>query len=245
MPCTEVTHLWILERLITWLKSITKEKNRWFIFLARLLIEEPKKVEKDSYCIELKRIETKEIKKLERTREMTQKFYYKLLDDKVEHLVVTTPSHEKIDYLFNRTDSTLSISGGYGCAIFCWGSNRNTLQDIADCSKNLGHFMSKACGGDNLWDYDYDILEEELDDYLGLSDTSEDDYSLSREQRQKLKGNLIENWRGKYGYQIDSYLEEKLIDFDPAWWETLPEGKDFSDFVIAYARGLQMWLEQD
>lgn len=177
-------------------------------------------------------------------REMTQKFYYKLLDDKVEHLVVTTPSHEKIDYLFNRTDSTLSISGGYGCAIFCWGSNRNTLQDIADCSKNLGHFMSKACGGDNLWDYDYDILEEELDDYLGLSDTSEDDYSLSREQRQKLKGNLIENWRGKYGYQIDSYLEEKLIDFDPAWWESLPEGKDFSDCVIAYARGLQMWLEQ-
>ena len=175
---------------------------------------------------------------------MTQKFYYKLLDDKVEHLVFTTPSHEKIDYLFNLTDSTLSISGGYGCAIFCWGSNRNTLQDIANYSKSLGYFISKARGGDNLWNYDYDLLEEQLDDYLGLSDTSEDDYSLPREQRQKLKGNLIENWRGKYGYQIDSYLEDKLIDFDPDWWEALPEGKDISDCVISYARGLQMWLEQ-
>lgn len=57
MPCTGVTHLWILERLITWLKSITREKNRWFIYLDRLLTEEQKKVEKDSCCIELKRTE--------------------------------------------------------------------------------------------------------------------------------------------------------------------------------------------
>lgn len=175
---------------------------------------------------------------------MAQKFYYKLLDDKVEYLVFTTPCHEKINYLFNRTDSTLSISGDYGCAIFCWGSSRNTLQDIANYSKSLGYFVSKARAGEELWDYDYDLLEEQLDDYLGLSDTNEDDYSLSREQRQELKGNLIENWHGKHGYQIDSYLESKLIDFDPDWWEALPEGKDISDYAIFYARGLQMWLEQ-
>jgi len=54
MPCTGVTHLWILEQLIIWLKSITRGKNRWFIYLDRLLIEEQKKVGKDSYCIELK-----------------------------------------------------------------------------------------------------------------------------------------------------------------------------------------------
>lgn len=58
MPCTDVTHLSISEQLITWLKSITREKNRWFIYLDRLLIEEQKKVEKDSYCIELKRTES-------------------------------------------------------------------------------------------------------------------------------------------------------------------------------------------
>lgn len=32
-----------------------KRKESWFIYLDRLLIEEQKKVEKDSYCIELKR----------------------------------------------------------------------------------------------------------------------------------------------------------------------------------------------
>lgn len=174
-------------------------------------------------------------------------FEYKCFDNKIEYLAYKDPEYEwknRINYLFDRSSSTLSISGDFGCAVFCWDSSRNTLRDIAKYSKSLGYFASKARAAEKLWDYDYSLLNEQLNDYLGLSDEN-DDYYLSKSERQELKESLLESWNERSGYYMNSDLERKLADFDPDYWENLPDGKVISDWIKAYAYGLQKWLEQD
>ncbi len=45
---------------------------------------------------------------------------------------------------------------------------------------------------------------------------------------------------------MSSDLETKIaVEFDPDYWENLPDGKVISDWIRAYASGLQKWLDQD
>lgn len=174
-------------------------------------------------------------------------FKYKCFDNKIEYLACKDPEYEwknRINYLFDRSSSTLSISGDFGCAVFCWYSGHNTLRDIAKYSKSLAYFASKACAAEKLWDYDYGLLDEQLNDYLGLSDEN-DDYYLSKLERQELKESLLESWNERGGYYMSSDLEGKLTDFDPDYWDNLPDGKVISDWIRDYASGLQKWLDQD
>lgn len=174
-------------------------------------------------------------------------FEYRCFNNEIEYLIYKDPNYEWVNcikYLFDRSDSTLNISGDLGCAVFCWDSSRNTLRDIAKYSKSLGYFASKARAAEELWNYDYGLLDEQLNDYLELSDENDDCY-LSKSERQELKELLLENWDERSGYHMNSDLEGKLADFDPDYWENLPDGKVISDWIKAYAYGLQKWLEQD
>ena len=111
-------------------------------------------------------------------------FEYKCFDNKIEYLACKDPEYEwknRINYLFDRSSSTLSISGDFGFAVFCWYSSQNPLRDIAEYSKDLGYFASKV----------------------------------------------------------------KAAEFDPDYWENLPDGKVISDWIRDYASGLQKWLDQD
>ncbi len=174
-------------------------------------------------------------------------FEYRCFNNEIEYLACKDREYEwinRINYLFDRSSSTLSISGDFGFAVFCWYSSQNTLRDIAQYRKDLGYFASKAKAAEELWNYDYGLLDEQLNDYLGLSDEN-DDYYLSKSERQELKESLLESWNEKGGYCMSSDLEGKLADFDPDYWENLPDGKVISDWIKAYAYGLQKWLEQD
>ena len=150
---------------------------------------------------------------------------------------------DRIDYIFNRMTSTLNISGDLGSAVLSWNTTKNTLNDIADYSKSLGYFVSKMETSDDQYQYDLDAAKKELDDFLGLND--DEHYSMTLEERQELKGDLIEcfdNYSGKY--DIDPDLRDKLIDFDPDWWEDLPNGRQISDRAKLWALGLQQAMKQ-
>ena len=175
-------------------------------------------------------------------------FKYKCFDNKIEYLACKDPEYEwknRINYLFDRSSSTLSISGDLGFAVFCWYSSQNTLRDIAKYSKDLGYFVSKVKAAEELWSYDYNLLDEQLNDYLRLSDENDDCY-LSKSERQELKNSILESWDDRTDYHMSSDLETKIaVEFDPDFWENLPDGKVISDLIKAYASGLQKWLEQD
>ena len=175
-------------------------------------------------------------------------FEYKCFDNKIEYLACKDPEYEwknRINYLFDRSSSTLSISGDFGFAVFCWYSSQNTLRDIAEYSKDLGYFASKVKAAEELWSYDYSLLDEQLNDYLRLSDKNDDCY-LSKSERQELKNSILESWDDRTGYHMSSDLETKIaVEFDPDYWENLPDGKVISDWIRDYASGLQKWLDQD
>lgn len=150
---------------------------------------------------------------------------------------------DRIDYVFNRMTSTLSISGDLGSAVLSWNTTGNTLNNIADYSKSLGYFVGKMETSDDKYEYDSDTLEKELSDYLGLND--EEEYSLSLEDRQEMKQDLIECFDEFTGeYNLDSDLRAKLIDFDPDWWEGIPNGCRISDRAKLWAVGLQQAMAQ-
>lgn len=175
-------------------------------------------------------------------------FEYKCFDNKIEYLACKDPEYEwknRINYLFDRSSSTLSISGDLGFAVFCWYSSQNTLRDIAEYSKDLGYFASKVKAAEELWSYDYSLLDEQLNDYLRLSNENDDCY-LSKSERQELKNSILESWDDRTGYYMSSDLETKIaVEFDPDYWENLPDGKVISDWIRDYASGLQKWLDQD
>ncbi|MCC4467533.1 hypothetical protein [Limosilactobacillus reuteri] len=96
---------------------------------------------------------------------------------------------------------------------------------------------------DDKYEYDSDALEKELSDYLGLND--EEEYSLSLEERQEMKQDLIECFDEFTGeYDLDSDLRDKLTDFDPDWWEGIPNGRQISDRARLWALGLQQAMAQ-
>ena len=50
-------------------------------------------------------------------------FEYRCFNNEIEYLICKDPEHEwinRINYLFDRSSSTLSISGDFGFAVFCW-----------------------------------------------------------------------------------------------------------------------------
>ena len=150
---------------------------------------------------------------------------------------------DRIDYIFNRMTSTLSISGDLGSAVLSWNTTGNTLNDIADYSKSLGYFVGKMETSDDKYKYDFDAVDKELEDYLGLNDNEE--YSMSLEERQELKGDLLERFDDHSGeYDLDDDLRDKLTDFDPDWWEDLPNGRRVSDRARLWALGLQQAMNQ-
>ena len=134
---------------------------------------------------------------------------------------------DRIDYVFNRMTSTLSISGDLGSAVLSWNTTGNTLDNIVDYSKSLSYFVGKMETSDDKYEYDSDALEKELSDYLGLND--EEEYSPSLEDRQEMKQDLIECFDEFTGeYNLDSDLRDKLTDFDSDWWEGIPNGRPHS-----------------
>lgn len=150
---------------------------------------------------------------------------------------------DRIDYVFNRMTSTLSISGDLGSAVLSWNTTGNTLDNIVDYSKSLSYFIGKMETSDDKYEYDSDALEKELSDYLGLND--EEEYSLSLEDRQEMKQDLIECFDEFTGYyDLDSDLRDKLTDFDPDWWEGIPDGRQISDRARLWALGLQQAMAQ-
>lgn len=74
--------------------------------------------------------------------------FYKVLDqNRVEELRLKR-NDGYIDFLFRRDDSTLTVSGSYDYAVFCWYSSRNTLKEIAEYAKDLRYFTSKCVAFD-------------------------------------------------------------------------------------------------
>lgn len=92
-------------------------------------------------------------------------YYHKYDNGRLEELDIKKHGYDfmgHIKFLFDRTDSTLSITGDYGNAIFRWASSLNTLENIRDYIKPLGYFASK-CLATSTPTYEYDDKKAERD----------------------------------------------------------------------------------
>ncbi|MRH08548.1 hypothetical protein GIX81_03615 [Lactobacillus reuteri] len=149
----------------------------------------------------------------------------------------------RIIYIFDRIDSTLYISGDFGCGVLSWFTSTNTLQDVADYSKSVGYFASKIQTAERKYKYDYQLASEELDEFLCL-DEDDEDFAILIDDRKKLKDDLLACFYSGEGYDLDDDLKDRLSDWDPDWWEDLPEGRRISDDVQLWAFGLQQAMKQ-
>ena len=68
----------------------------------------------------------------------------------------------RVNYMINEKTGELHISGDLGSAVFYW-YGKNTWQNIASYSKNLGYFLSKAEANSEEGYYDETKARKELE----------------------------------------------------------------------------------
>lgn len=98
--------------------------------------------------------------------------YYKQSDNhRLEEIDIKKSDYNKqyhINFLFNRTNSTLIITGDYGNAIFSWHSKNEKLSRINNYIKdNPNYFASKYIAGDQpCYIYDRKLAYKQIKDWL-------------------------------------------------------------------------------
>lgn len=97
-------------------------------------------------------------------------YYHKYDNGRLEELDIKKHGYDfmgHIKFLFDRTDSTLSITGDYGNAIFRWASSLNTLKDIQDYTQDLSYFASKCLATSRpTYEYDGQKAEKDIKEWL-------------------------------------------------------------------------------
>lgn len=165
----------------------------------------------------------------------------------LEYLKLSDPEYDpmySIIYIFDRKTSTLSISGDYGFACFCWYSAKNTLKSIAEYSKSVGYFASK-CKAGNIHHYDYYLFSDQLDDFFKLKDKDQNQYRVSYQDRSEMKNRLLDNFDEKNGLgMLSDSLDGQLSEWEDDWWESLPTGRVLDDRVSIWAKSLQVAMEK-
>lgn len=107
-------------------------------------------------------------------------FYHQYDNGRLEELDIKKHGYDfmgHIKFLFDRTDSTLSITGDYGNAIFCWASSLNTLKGIQDYTQDLSYFASKCLATSRpTYEYDKQKAEQDIKEWLNDKNISPDEW---------------------------------------------------------------------
>lgn len=194
-------------------------------------------------------------------------FYHRYDGGRLEELDIKLHGYDfmgHISFLFDRRDSHLIISGDYGNAIFCWGSERNTLENIRDYSQDLAYFASKCLTTDcPTYEYDEEKARKDIKRWLNNRHIDPDDwgnldsnselfmYDGPDELVDKL-ADCIDPKRGlnlKLSFFTDpDDLEEALDWIDSDWQEDAEYwGKKISDSIQVWAHALNLgirWKKQ-
>ena len=111
--------------------------------------------------------------------------YYKHYDGyRIEELDIRKRGYESsqsINFMFNRSNSTLVITGDYGHAIFSWWSNKNSLETIRDYIKDNPWYFSEKCLATSRkrFVYDHDKAVRDIRNWLEEFDIPESDWGSS------------------------------------------------------------------
>lgn len=154
-------------------------------------------------------------------------------------------SANQVKYMINEKTGELHISGDLGSAIFYW-YGKNTWQDIASYSKNLGYFLSKAEANSEEGYYDETKARKELEEYF--SEENWDNRDIEEElgcTRSELIDRAMECWN-KYGtgeFSNEVFDEDRTVEFlhDN---DIYSAGYTVSARERLWAVGLQMILEK-
>lgn len=154
-------------------------------------------------------------------------------------------SANQVNYMINEKTGELHISGDLGSAIFYW-YGKNTWQDIASYSENLGYFLSKAEANSEEGYYDETKARKELEEYF--SEENWDNRDIEEElgcTRSELIDHAMERWN-KYGtgeFSNEVFDEDRTVEFlhDN---DIYSAGHTVSARERLWSVGLQMILEK-
>ena len=154
-------------------------------------------------------------------------------------------SNCRVNYMINEKTGELHISGDLGSAVFYW-YGKNTWQNIASYSKNLGYFLSKAEANSEEGYYDETKARKELEEYF--SEENWDNRDIEEElgcTRSELIDRAMERWN-QYGtgeFSNEVFDEDRTVEFlhDN---DIYSAGHTVSARERLWAVGLQMILEK-
>lgn len=154
-------------------------------------------------------------------------------------------STNQVNYMINEKTGELHISGDLGSAVFYWYS-KNTWQDIANYSKDLAYFLSKAEANSEEGYYDKAKARRELEEYF--SEENWDNQDIEEElgcTRAELIDRAMERWN-KYGvgeFSNEAFDDDETVEFlhDN---DIYSAGHTVSTRERLWAVGLQMILEK-
>ena len=182
-------------------------------------------------------------------------YYRQFSNYKYEELDLRAKGHESayhINFFFNRSNSILVITGDYGDAIFNWYSSTNTLEDIADYTKDLSYFARKCTASSRpLCTYKADVAKEQIMDWLDMCEIDDSDFKHSgelslwesREDFASTLVNCIDENNG-LAYLEDEDLFSAIKSIDEDWWESIYDfGKTISSDFKFYAEMLQLGMK--
>lgn len=150
----------------------------------------------------------------------------------------------QVNYMINEKTGELHISGDLGSAIFYW-CYEITWQNIANCSEDLGYFLSKAEANSEEGYYDEAKARKELEEYF--SKENWDNRDIKEElgcTRAELIDRAMERWN-KYGtgeFSNEAFDDDRTVEFlhDN---DIYSSGHTVSTRERLWAIGLQMILE--
>lgn len=153
-------------------------------------------------------------------------------------------STNQVNYMINEKTGELHISGDLGSAVFYWYS-KNTWQDIANYSKDLAYFLSKAEANSEEGYYDKEKARKELEEYF--SEENWDNRDIEEElgcTRAELIDRAMERWN-QYGvgeFSNEAFDDDETVEFlhDN---DIYSAGHTVSTRERLWAVGLQMILE--
>lgn len=153
-------------------------------------------------------------------------------------------STNQVNYMVNEKTGELHISGDLGSAVFYW-YGKNTWQDIANYSKDLAYFLSKAEANSEEGYYDKAKARRELEEYF--SEENWDNQDIEEElgcTRAELIDRAMERWN-EYGtgeFSNEAFDDDETVEFlhDN---DIYSAGHTVSTRERLWAVGLQMILE--
>ncbi|MCR5166754.1 MAG: hypothetical protein K6C13_05995 [Oscillospiraceae bacterium] len=155
-----------------------------------------------------------------------------------------------INFIIDKKRGAFIVTGDLGDSIAVW-YNPVTPEKLRDYIFNdVGYYIGKIECASDLYVYDEDDIIADLKEYIDIDAEdayleTHNEYGNSSELWGDIKDYICDSLYGRDQFIPSDDLREIIKDFDPNYWEWLPNcGKHISGRVFIWAIGFKMAMEQ-